>query len=108
MLKRLMGWLIVLPFAAVILALFVANRHSVTVMWNPTEAGVPGHGLVVPLYLLLIATFGIGAIIGGFVTWNTQRRWRRAARDRRHEARKLAAEVDRLKTTGTSVALAGR
>lgn len=108
MVRRLLGWIVVLPLAAVVLMLAVLNRGPATLAWNPLEVGVPGHGVVMPLYVFLLAAFALGALVGGFVTWNTQRRWRRAAKETKTEARRLAAEVDRLKTTGTSVAVAGR
>jgi uncharacterized integral membrane protein len=102
--RQLFGWLVVLPIAVVVVALGVANRASVTVAWNPLD---PAAGAFqVPLFVIALAMFVLGALVGGFTVWNRQRHWRRAARDGRAEARTLKAEVDRLKQN-VAPALAG-
>lgn len=97
LLKRIIGWVVVLPLTAAVIALAVANRAPVTVAWNPLEAGTAGHGFAVPLFLVGFFFFAAGAVVGGFVVWNTQRRFRRAARERRDTIRDLEAHVERLK-----------
>jgi uncharacterized integral membrane protein len=99
LLKRIVGWFIVLPLVAAVIALAVANRAPVTLAWNPLEAGNAGHGFEVPLFLVGFFFFAMGAIAGGFVVWNAQRRFRRAARERRDTIRDLEAHVERLKTS---------
>lgn len=106
MLRRLAGWLILLPFAVVVIALAVANRTPVTLAWNPAQAGMPGHGVTLPLFVLAFVFFALGAIVGGIVVWQAQGRWRRVARERRTEVRTLRAEIDRMRTDH-SPALAG-
>jgi len=106
-LRRLIGWLVVLPAAVAVVALAVSNRGSVRVAWNPLEAGSPDHGIVMPLFVLGFVFFLLGAIAGGFVVWNAQRRFRRAAREGRQEVRSLKSEVDRLKQASGSPALPG-
>jgi uncharacterized integral membrane protein len=107
MLRRLLGWLVVLPFAAIVVALAVANRSPVTLAWNPAQAGMPGHGVTLPLFVFAFAVFLLGALAGGFVVWNAQRRWRRDARDNRREVRDLQGQVQRLRSerAGSDVAV---
>jgi uncharacterized integral membrane protein len=107
MFRRLVGWFIVLPFAVVVIALAVANRAPVTLAWNPAQAGMPGHGVTLPLFVIAFAFFAAGAIVGGVVVWSAQGRWRRVARERRSEVRNLRAEVDRMRSDPGPAAIAG-
>lgn len=106
MLRRLIGWFIVLPLAVVVVALAVANRMPVTLAWNPLQAGMPGHGVTLPLFVIAFGFFVAGAIIGGIVVWQAQGRWRRVARERRNEVRTLRADMERMRSDNAP-ALAG-
>jgi uncharacterized integral membrane protein len=99
LLRRLLAWLVLLPVSVAVVAWAVINRAPVTVAWNPLEAGVPGHGAQMPLFVFAFLVFVLGVLAGGFAVWNTQRRWRRSARERRAEAQHLRGEVAQLKQT---------
>jgi uncharacterized integral membrane protein len=69
----------------VILVVFaVANRHWVTVSFDPFNTTDPSLAVSLPLFVLIIAVAILGVLAGGSATWFGQRHWRRAAR--RHEA----------------------
>jgi uncharacterized integral membrane protein len=84
-------WIVLLPIAAVVLCFAVANRHSVTIFFNPLIAEDQEYSIAVPLYLILLLMLMTGVMIGGIAAWLAQGKHRRAARRAR-------AEVDRLKT----------
>src|ERR1700748_425418 len=76
--------LIVIPLALIFLVFAVANRHSVTVSFDPFNSADPALSRSLPLFALIIAIAVLGVIAGSLATWFGQRRWRRAARQ--HEA----------------------
>ncbi len=65
--KRFLEVLILLPLAIIGLALAVANRHAVTVSFDPFTSTAAG-AIEVPLFVVLIAAIVIGVLLGGFFT----------------------------------------
>ncbi|NNF80119.1 MAG: DUF1049 domain-containing protein, partial [Rhizobiales bacterium] len=49
------------------------------------------------LYLLLLLTVILGIVVGGASSWLNQSKWRKAARDARHEMSELRSETLALK-----------
>ncbi|WP_395697094.1 lipopolysaccharide assembly protein LapA domain-containing protein [Methylocella sp.] len=93
---RFLKWLILLPVAAVVLALAVANRHSVTIYLDPFPGGVPdGPQVAAPFYLVLLLTLMLGVLIGGVAAWMRQGARRREARRTRADLRRAHAELAR-------------
>jgi uncharacterized membrane protein YciS (DUF1049 family) len=84
-------WIVLLPIAALVLCFAVANRHSVTIFFNPIVVEDQEYSIAVPLYLIVILVLMVGVFIGGIAAWLVQGKHRRAAR-------RAWAEVDRLKT----------
>lgn len=107
MVSKLTRWLFVVPLALVVLVLAVANRHAVPLRWNPFDPASAADGVELPLFLVVFATLAIGALIGGFVVWNAQRRFRRAAREEHRKAVKLEDEVQRMKAETSVPLIAG-
>jgi uncharacterized integral membrane protein len=108
--RRFLTLVIVVPIAAVVVILSVANRGAVTFSLDPIGAGSTGWAATAPLYVFLFAAVIAGVIIGGIGAWVRQGRWRQAARAERANAVRLAAEVARLRervealqTTGTAL-----
>jgi len=95
-LKRIVWLLIAFPAAALLVALAVANRHSVRLVLDPFQPETPVISLVLPFYAYLFGALLIGVLLGGAATWLSQGRWRRLARQRASEARKWRIEADRL------------
>lgn len=85
----------VLPIAVIVIMLAVANRHAVTLSFNPLAPGDPGTAFNVPVFWLVFACVAMGVVLGGIAVWFTQGRFRRAARENRDEAAKWRAENER-------------
>lgn len=95
--RRILTWLVWLPLILVVVALGVANRHPLTLSWNPFEPSSVVDGIQVPVFVGLLAAFAFGSIAGGFIVWNTQRKYRRAYREERRKAERLTGDVQRMK-----------
>ncbi|MGJ4908676.1 lipopolysaccharide assembly protein LapA domain-containing protein [Bradyrhizobium sp. HKCCYLS2033] len=87
---------VVLPLLVLFVIFAVANRHFVTVSFDPFNATDPALSASVPLFVLIIAVAILGVIAGGCATWLGQRRWRRAARRHQADAEAARAQVAQL------------
>jgi uncharacterized integral membrane protein len=90
--RKFLTALIVIPLGLILVAFAVANRHFVTVSFDPFISDDPSFSVTMPLFLLLILVAAIGVVAGGCAVWFGQRHWRRAAR--RHEADARAARTE--------------
>jgi len=86
MLRKTLRALVLIPLAIVFVAFAVANRHLVTVSFDPFNSADPALGLSLPLFVVIILTAIFGVVAGGMATWVGQRRWRKAARHFEFEA----------------------
>ena len=92
---RFLKFVIIAPIAIALLAFAFANRHFVTVSFDPFPSGdVPAFAVSAPLFVVLILTAMIGVIAGGAAVWFAQGRHRRAARRNRIEADRWRAEAE--------------
>ena len=82
---------LVLPLTGAILLFAVANRHWVTVSFDPLSAGPPALAVQVPLFLAILLAIMLGVVVGGVASWSGQAKWRRLARRRRAELSRLRA-----------------
>lgn len=91
--KTFLKWLFLLPLFAVGAAIAMANRHAVTIYFDPFPNGGPnGPQLSAPFFLILFAALMVGVLIGGVASWLAQGARRREARRARAELRRLNAE----------------
>ena len=90
--------LVVIPLGLIFIVFAVANRHSVTVSFDPFNSTDPSLGVRLPLFLVIIAVAILGVVAGGTATWFRQRHWRRAARRHEAEARQMRAQLADLRT----------
>jgi uncharacterized integral membrane protein len=90
--KRLLEVLILLPLAIIGVALAVANRNLVTVSFDPFTSTMAG-AVEAPLFIVLIVAIVVGVLLGGFFTWLSQGRHRRALRESRAEAARLRSQT---------------
>jgi uncharacterized integral membrane protein len=90
--RKFLTYLIIIPLFVILVAFAVANRHFVTVSFDPFNSTDPALSSEVPLFALIIAVAALGVIVGGIASWWGQRHWRRAAR--RHEADARAARAE--------------
>jgi uncharacterized integral membrane protein len=89
-----------------IFAIFaVANRHFVTVSFDPFNSADPSIAVSMRLFVLIIVVAILGVIAGGCATWFGQRRWRRAARA--HEADALTARAQLAELRSQTLASRG-
>ena len=86
--------LVVIPLGLIFIVFAVANRHFVTVSFDPFNAIDP---VSMPLFAVIIAVAILGVVAGGMATWFRQRHWRRAARQYEADARRARAEVADLR-----------
>ena len=77
--KFFMG-LVLIPLGLIFVVFAVANRHVVTVSFDPFNSSDPSVGFRLPLFVLIIGVAIAGVVAGGSATWFRQRHWRRAAR----------------------------
>lgn len=94
---KFLSWILGLPAAIVIVMLAIANRESVRFSLDPTSTATPLISFEIPLYLLLLAAVVLGILIGGASSWINQSKWRRAAKDARHEVSEIRSETAALK-----------
>ena len=89
--------LVLLPLAVILIVFAVANRHLVTVSFDPFNTVNPSLGVTMPLFAVIIAVAIVGVVTGGIATWLGQRRWRRAARLHESDARQARLELANLR-----------
>ncbi|MCK1476418.1 putative integral membrane protein [Bradyrhizobium sp. LB1.3] len=95
--RKFLTALIVIPLGLILMVFAVANRHFVTVSFDPFVSNDPSFSVTLPLFLLLIVVAALGVFAGGCAVWFGQRRWRRAARRNDAEARAARGELADLR-----------
>lgn len=95
--RKFLTALIVIPLGLVLVVFAVANRHFVTVSFDPFISNDPSLAITMPLFLLLILMAALGVFAGGCAVWFGQRHWRRAARRNDAEARAARGELANLR-----------
>src|ERR1700732_2269083 len=88
--------LVLIPLGLVFIVFAVANRHLVTVSFDPFNSTDPSIAVTLPLFVVIIAVAIAGVAAGGCATWFRQRRWRRAARQHEADARQARAALGEL------------
>ena len=99
--RKFLTTLIVIPLGLIFVIFAVANRHLVTVSFDPFNSTDPSIAVTLPLFVVIIAVAILGVIAGGCATWFRQRRWRRAARQHEADARRARAEVADLRAAAS-------
>ena len=94
--------LVVISLGLIFIIFAVANRHFVTVSFDPFNSSDPSVAVTLPLFLVIIVAAIAGVVAGGMATWFRQGRWRRAARQHEADARQARAEVDALRAAATA------
>ena len=94
--------LIVIPLGLLFVVFAVANRHFVTVSFDPFNTRDPSVGVTMPLFAVIIVVAILGVVAGGTATWFRQRHWRRAARQHEADARQAQAQLADLRAGASS------
>jgi len=89
--------LVLIPLGLIFIVFAVANRHLVTVSFDPFNSSDPSAGVTRPLFVVIIAVTIVGVVAGGCPTWFRQRHWRRAARQHEADARQARAQLADLR-----------
>ena len=90
--------MVLIPLGVVFVVFAVANRHLVTVSFDPFGSGDSAFDLPpVPLFVIIISALILGVVTGGTATWFRQRHWRRAARQHEADARQARAQLADLR-----------
>jgi uncharacterized integral membrane protein len=97
--RKFLTGLVLIPLGLIFIDFAVANRHLVTVSFDPFGSGDNAFDLPpVPLFAIIIVAVIVGVVTGGLATWFRQRRWRRAARQHEADARQARAQLAELRT----------
>ena len=96
MLRKLYWTFVVFPLVVFLVALAVANRHTVRLVLDPFAPENPVLSIELPFFLFLAAAVLAGLMLGGLTAWAGQGKWRRTARRERRTAAELRGEADRL------------
>ena len=99
--RKFLNVVVWFPLGVIFVIFAVANRHLVTVSFDPFNSSDPSLGLTLPLFVVVIAVAMLGVLVGGSATWIRQRHWRRAARQHEADARQARAELADLRPAST-------
>jgi uncharacterized integral membrane protein len=100
--RKFFTGLVLIPLGLIFIVFAVANRHLVTVSFDPFNSTDPSVAVTLPLFVVIIAVAILGVAAGGSATWFRQRRWRRAARRHEADARQARAELAELRAGATT------
>jgi uncharacterized integral membrane protein len=95
--RKFFTGLVLIPLGVIFVVFAVANRHAVTVSFDPFNSTDPSLGVRLPLFVVIIAVAILGVVAGGTATWFRQRHWRRAARQHEADARQMRAQLADLR-----------
>lgn len=95
--RKFLTALVLIPLGLFFIIFAVANRHFVTVSFDPFNSSYPTVAVTLPLFVVIIAVAILGVIAGGSATWFRQRHWRRAARQHEAEARAARTQLADLR-----------
>ena len=95
--RKFVNALVVIPLGIFFVIFAVANRHLVTVSFDPFNSATPTVAVKLPLFVVIIAFTMLGVLAGGLATWFRQGRWRRAARQSEAEVRQARSQMADLR-----------
>ncbi len=96
--RSLMRLIVYIPLGLLVLFFALANRGSVKISLDPFPGGaLSGPSFEAPLFLVVLASVGVGVISGGASSWLSHRRVRRIAKLARAEAAKAKDELEQLR-----------
>ena len=105
--RKFLTAVVLIPLGLIFVVFAVANRHLVTVSFDPFNSTDPSIAVTLPLFVVIIAVAIVGVVAGGAATWFRQRHWRRAARQHEADARQVRAQLADLRA-GSSASRYGQ
>ena len=100
--RKFFTGLVLIPLGLIFIVFAVANRHLVTVSFDPFNSSNPSLGVTLPLFVVIIAVAILGVVAGGSATWFRQRHWRRAARRHEADAQQARAQLADLRASAVT------
>src|SRR6476469_7252085 len=100
--RKFLTAVVLIPLGLIFVVFAVANRHAVTVSFDPFNSTDPSLGVRLPLFVVIIAVAILGVVAGGSATWFRQRHGRRAARQHEADARQMRAQLADLRAATMS------
>jgi uncharacterized integral membrane protein len=96
MLRRIVGWVVLVPLSVVLIVFALANRQLTVVNFNPlvSPGSLASPGVGVPLFLVIFCFLLLGVVLGGIATWFASGQLRREKRQWQKEAARLGRELD--------------
>ena len=101
--RKFLTALVVIPLGLIFIVFAVANRHLVTLSFDPFNSTDPSLAITLPLFVVLIVVAIAGVLAGGTATWFRQRHWRRAARQHESDARQARSQLADLRAGTAAV-----
>ncbi len=95
--RKFLTAIVLMPLGLIFVVFAVANRHFVTVSFDPFNSTDPSIRVTLPLFIVIIVVAMAGVVAGGTATWFRQRHWRRAARQHEADARQARAQLADLR-----------
>jgi uncharacterized integral membrane protein len=95
--RKFLMAVVLIPLGLIFIVFAVANRHLVTVSFDPFNSTDPSVAVTMPLFVVIIAVAILGVVAGGCGTWFRQRHWRRAARQHEADARQARTQLAELR-----------
>lgn len=93
--KRLVGWFILIPLCVILVIFALANRHSVSLHFDPLSsqsALLPA--IELPMFVIIYFMLILGVVLGGVAVWFTQGANRKKRRQLQRENDKLTRELE--------------
>jgi uncharacterized integral membrane protein len=100
--RKFFSGLVLIPLGLIFVVFAVANRHWVTVSFDPFNSSNPSFGVTLPLFAVIIVVAIVGVAAGGTATWFRQRHWRRAARQYETDAQQARAQLADLRASAAT------
>jgi uncharacterized integral membrane protein len=100
--RKFVTAVVLIPLGVIFLVFAVANRHSVTVSFDPFNSADPSIAVTLPLFVIIIAVAIAGVVMGGTATWFRQRHWRRAARQHESDARRTREQLAEVRAAAVA------
>jgi uncharacterized integral membrane protein len=97
--RKFLTAMVLIPLGLIFIVFAVANRHMVTVSFDPFNSRDPSVGATLPLFVVIIGVAIAGVIVGGAATWLRQGHWRRAARQHEADARQARMQLADLRAS---------
>lgn len=103
--KKIVNLVVLVPLALILIILSVANRQAVILTLNPFRQDDSLLSFSAPFFVFIFLAVIFGVLLGSFVTWLSQGKYRKRARTEAKEALRWHDEANRHKAAANTVAI---